>query len=412
MIASHTHASTRAHGPKNVLRIKGTKPLDMAPRKRGGSGSCSRSATPNRGRDRTPPTPRRSHGVRRRFSAAGFSPAWIEAHVVDALNLDAGFGHLQVSDTVKEAWRVIRGRRPEVQAALRSAVDVAGVLRAAGMDVNGDRVSRIVEALIPLWDDFSRDELVDDAIDQALGRKYATRFGPSLRFPPNGVECVEGAWFESLGPAPTRRRSIAHLNVAAGATSATVARLMRELRLKRDEGLGFHATSWESAFRIWERGVNREQGRPCLDFGLLRSFYVTPELLVAMEWAMTRRDAFASQTAILVFAIQRPLPLLHHEFPRADQAWMELTLSSRRCEVDSNELDEFDFVSGPMVANPAAVIDHGARPRAHVPPRFQLACKSNAAAGVLTPSLLAIVWLEHPQTASGRSSQVAGLSIR
>lgn len=322
--------------------------------------------------------------------------------MVDALDLDAGFGHLQVSDTVKDAWRLIRGRRPETQAAMRSAVDVAGVLRAAGMDVSGDRVSRIVDALTPMWEDFSRDELVDDAIDQALGRKYATRFGPSIRFPLNCVECVKGAWFDSSGPAPTRRRSIAHLNVAAGMTSATVARRMRELRLKRGEGLDFHATSWESAFRIWERGVNRERGRPCLDFGVSRSFYVTPELSVALEWAMKRRDAFASQPAIVVFAIQRPLPLLHHEFTRADQAWTELTLSSRRCEVDSNELDEFDFVSGPMVANPSAVIDHDARPRAHAPPRFQLACKSNAAAGVLTPSLVAIAWLEHPQTASGR----------
>jgi hypothetical protein len=124
------------------------------------------------------------------------------------------------------------------------------------------------------------------------------------------------------------------------------------------------------------------------------SFYVTPEIDVALEWADKKAGMWRDECAILIYAVPEGNSLFHRTFSEPDAEWKRLTRSSRMCDDDINELDACDIVQGPMVLNVYAVLHKGAAPKPHRPPKMQLASKSDAADALLGRSLVAVLWLE------------------
>ena len=144
------------------------------------------------------------------------------------------------------------------------------------------------------------------------------------------------------------------------------------------ERLFFHATNIRSALQIVNQGISHRRGRECLDFGIYPSFYMTPDLSAAFEWSKKKKQVWQGEMCILVYSIPyNSWNVLNGKwFNSADSQWTDLVTSSRRCGVESNDLDLFDAVYGPMAANIEYIKNKLARP--HKTPKFQLASKSIA----------------------------------
>jgi hypothetical protein len=140
----------------------------------------------------------------------------------------------------------------------------------------------------------------------------------------------------------------------------------------------FHATNLRSAIDIAEQGISHASGRKCMDFGILPSFYMTPDVSVAIEWCTVNKLRWQGEMCILVFIIPTAssVALKTKEFDSNTSEWIDLVTSSRRCKMKFNDLDKFDAVYGPMVANVKSIHSKLARP--HKKLKFQLASKSIA----------------------------------
>lgn len=117
--------------------------------------------------------------------------------------------------------------------------------------------------------------------------------------------------------------------------------------------LFFHATNIRAGLNIVRHGVSHIKGRRCLDFGIQPSFYLTPDIGTAVKWCDKKRRLWQGESCILVYKIpQTYLQALNGKvFKSATAEWEELVTSSRRCEANTNALDFFDVVYGPMAAN-------------------------------------------------------------
>jgi hypothetical protein len=162
----------------------------------------------------------------------------------------------------------------------------------------------------------------------------------------------------------------------------------------------YHATNWSSVVSILSTGPNFLSGRKCVDFGIGPSFYVTPDLNHALEWCGKRSRMWQNETAIIVFRFdtneikKKQLKYYRFETPNAD--WIRLTKSSRLCRVVKNDLDKYDLVYGPMVANPIEIIQKAKDPKPHSPPsaiKYQYASKSRLSDDLLDMCIRGVLWL-------------------
>jgi hypothetical protein len=147
----------------------------------------------------------------------------------------------------------------------------------------------------------------------------------------------------------------------------------------RQKQLFFHTTNWKSCLSIL-KSIQRLRSPRCSDFGMLPGFYITPSFLDALDWGQKRGDGFSNEVAIVVFSVPVRFSSKFKYTKLEGEDWSHIVAESRRCK-DPDALlsvDEVDFVYGPMLANPMNV-KQGVAPQAHVPPKYQLVSKSDAA---------------------------------
>lgn len=137
----------------------------------------------------------------------------------------------------------------------------------------------------------------------------------------------------------------------------------------------YHTTSWRAFDIIGRVGIDTSKCRTCCDFGISPSFYLTPSIAVAIEYAEKRAAIENREMCIMAFALPVQLPLRVKWFKRPSVEWGRLVASSRICEDSDNALDKYDFIYGPMCANPNQVRTKGLSPMAHSPVKYQLATK-------------------------------------
>jgi hypothetical protein len=141
----------------------------------------------------------------------------------------------------------------------------------------------------------------------------------------------------------------------------------------------YHGTNWGGSLSILER-INHVFGRKCLDFGILNSFYCTPHLSDALQWCEKHRDGWKSELCIVAFRVPYPLPFNTKIFKDVDAEWRKLVKDSRLCKQRINDLDRYDFVYGPMCANPIPIQRKNATAVPHRPTmKFQLCSKTDRA---------------------------------
>lgn len=245
---------------------------------------------------------------------------------------------------------------------------------------SGDAADDIVLAFDAL-DSYSREQLVDAIIEYATG-KCAPIGVPGQRFYfPDSPE--DTVFEDSYG--------VKHMNVFLNDRRGveTAARTLRPPADAAGAMYFFHATNWRSAVSIARSGPLVHKGRECLDFGMSPAFYLTPSAATAIDYTRVNDRRWSGEIAIAVFVIALPGDTARR-FRSCDRDWERTVASSRRCVDDRNELDDYDFVYGPMLANVSDVLA-GRRARPHDPPRWQLAVKGTAQAA-LKRSLVGVLW--------------------
>lgn len=144
----------------------------------------------------------------------------------------------------------------------------------------------------------------------------------------------------------------------------------------------YHTTNWRSCQNIFN-GVDHTKGRDCLDFGTRESFYLSPNLNLALRWGFNKEKIYKHEIGIVIFAVpQFPSRLKVKDFKTPTKEWENGVYLSRLCHFDEtvmdswNDLDDYDFVQGPLVANPENVKNKIERPIA-IPKSIQLASKTD-----------------------------------
>jgi hypothetical protein len=246
-------------------------------------------------------------------------------------------------------------------------------------------LSRILE---PIWDHYSPEAIIDIAIEYSLNKykEYAPQIKHGYLF--NNNNSNNNQVFQVYNVHKTAK----HLNFPANhntTSSATENLNLINTHFKKDnEELYFHATNWTSVMSICQEGVVHHAGRPCLDFGMKPGFYTTPSFEDSIEWTQKRSKLFKNESVILVFSVpQVPNTLTVKRFEKASREWSKLTKESRACMLKYNELDKYDFVYGPMMANIVNAIPHN-------PIKFQLASKSTKSDEFLDKQLVGIIWMQ------------------
>lgn len=143
--------------------------------------------------------------------------------------------------------------------------------------------------------------------------------------------------------------------------------------------LFYHATSWTYASKIITEGVSHQRGRFCLDFGESPSFYLTPDIHMAIEWCTKNRTKWLDEACILIYNINlEAIPKKRYKhFDTTDKDWTQLVTLSRQCQ--KNMLDECDYVYGPMAVNVDEIQKSNQVAKPHSPIKYQLASKTRKA---------------------------------
>jgi hypothetical protein len=158
--------------------------------------------------------------------------------------------------------------------------------------------------------------------------------------------------------------------------------------------LFYHTTNWIALEDILINGPLFFKGRKCLDFGIFQSFYVTPDLTTAINWSQSKKQYWSNESAIIVFDIPMKKLRNYKEFLGENDEWRDLTKSSRLCKDKRNSLDDYNFVYGPMVANPQDIKYNNKIPKTHNEIKWQLASKNNNSDKFLKKHLAYVYILE------------------
>lgn len=167
---------------------------------------------------------------------------------------------------------------------------------------------------------------------------------------------------------------------------------------KDDYTMFYHCTNWNSCLKILKYGSVSYLGKKCLDFGVLPSFYLTPDINAALSWGKKNGKRWENEIATLVYRVSKKLLASTVKkykvkyFACANDEWKQLTTSSRRCTEPYNELDKYDFTYGPIVSNIQQIDKQEAQP--YYPIVYQLAAKSEKANKYLKRNYVGSVWFE------------------
>lgn len=166
---------------------------------------------------------------------------------------------------------------------------------------------------------------------------------------------------------------------------------------RKDHTIFYHCTNWKNSLNIINNGPSNHFGRKCLDFGIRPSFYLTPNIDVALSWGLKSNSIWGKEVAILAFHVSDKILKSRQNsykvkfFENATDEWKQLTSSSRRCQVNKNELDDYHFVYGPMLANVPKI--HIEDAKAHKPIKYQLASKKDKTERYLKKNYIGTIWL-------------------
>lgn len=161
-----------------------------------------------------------------------------------------------------------------------------------------------------------------------------------------------------------------------------------------DYKMYYHATYWNGLQDIMVNGPDSREGRQCLDFGRTPSFYLTHDINTAIDWCKRKRTMFESECGIIMFSLPtKGLPKFK-SFASVNVEWKELVKDSRSCQ-RRNQLDQFNFVYGPMLENVEAVkmLDAEAKAKAHTPIKWQLASKKSTSDDILKDCILGAIFV-------------------
>jgi len=235
--------------------------------------------------------------------------------------------------------------------------------------------TKLMETFRPLLDSsYTYEQIFDFILDCALGKIKSVVKRQNQRFLYDDIE--SDSWSD-------REKRVVY-NVASRTIKDIKGACDSLPHVSKDVRLFFHCTNWQSYLSIMKSGVRSRFGRPCLDFGMLPSFYTTPNLDTALEWGDKCRNAWRDEACILVFGVtnshlkpQNDVDLSVKRFDTPNREWKELVAQSRRCNDDANELDDYDVVYGPMCANPERVKNGEGMATTHQAIKWQLASKSD-----------------------------------
>lgn len=166
-----------------------------------------------------------------------------------------------------------------------------------------------------------------------------------------------------------------------------------------DYKLFYHCTNWSCAVDIMDNGPDYQNGRRCLDFGISRSFYLTPDVVTALEWGLQNKKRWHHEVAIVVFRISKRIiegASKNFKVMRFDQAtpeWENAVTNSRRCLQKETDLDKYHFIYGPMAKNPEAIM-RGEKAKPRIPLQFQIAAKREITNEYLSKNRMGTIWLD------------------
>ena len=164
------------------------------------------------------------------------------------------------------------------------------------------------------------------------------------------------------------------------------------LNIKPNHQYFFHATNWQNLQDIIEVGPKYDRGRMCLDFGISKSFYVTPDIDTAIQWAQSTR--FNNEGGILIFSVNTNQCRKLKVFESATDEWKTLVKESRLCKRKYNDLDSYYFVFGPMLQNFKQIKQKNTIAKTHQPIKWQMASKSNSSDAFLQKHMLGAIILK------------------
>jgi hypothetical protein len=114
-----------------------------------------------------------------------------------------------------------------------------------------------------------------------------------------------------------------------------IAQLLQNMPIVQDQRyrMFYHATSWSSAHKIVTAGILHDNGRLCLDFGESRSFYLTPDINMALEWCTKNKTRWSNESCILMYYVSNNLHSITNKkymhFEKPDKDWTNLVTLSR-----------------------------------------------------------------------------------
>ena len=108
-----------------------------------------------------------------------------------------------------------------------------------------------------------------------------------------------------------------------------------------------------------------------------------------------KREMWFDEVAIIIFEMCKSMKTVYayKHFQNPNNEWQHITTSSRQCEVVKNYLDDFDFVFGPMVANPQDVASKISISTSHKIPKLQLASRSTEGDAFLKKRIIGVIWI-------------------
>ena len=115
-----------------------------------------------------------------------------------------------------------------------------------------------------------------------------------------------------------------------------------------------------------------------------------------MTWAKNKNNMWNNESAIVVFRFANYNAMKKNKsnkyFMDASNEWETVTTLSRKCQ--DNILDDYDFIYGPMVANPYRVENHNEVAKPHNDIKWQFASKTYASDNILKKSIYGVIWLK------------------
>lgn len=240
---------------------------------------------------------------------------------------------------------------------------------------------------------FSQEQLFDICLEYTLGR-FEPLTKPEVRF----------YKFSGRKDQWVKVPSFGHYVFNMSAEFTDAAAMLRSLPNSSSGGGGadedalfFHATNWKTYADVLQIGILASKNRKCLDFGVTPSFFMSPAYAVTEDYASKRNRLWSDECCVLIFKV--PNSVLNDRvrtktFRGPTEEWKRLTQSSRSCQVAFNELDRYEFVFGPMVANPEQVAKLSQEPVTHTVAKFQLASKKDVSNKLLMDNFLGCVFFD------------------